>query len=124
RRRAEEDGVMATIRAGRHVEPFETVRLHKEGTEVDVSVTVSPIVDGNGAIVGASKIARDISERRRIDRMRADLIERQRVASEEALQARDRLLFLSEVGALLASSLDYEETLDRAVHLALPRLGD
>jgi PAS domain S-box-containing protein len=123
-RRSEEDDVIQTIRAGRRVEPFETVRRRKDGSDVDVSVTVSPIVDGNGAIVGASKIARDISERRRIERMRADLIERQRVASEDALQARDRLAFLSEVGALLASSLDYEETLDRAVHLALPRLGD
>ena len=79
---------------------------------------------GNGTIVGASKIARDVSERRRIERMRAELVDRQRVTSGEALEARDRLSFLSEVGVLLTSSLDYEETLDRAVHLALPRLGD
>jgi len=51
-------------------------------------------------------------------------VDRQRVTSREALEARDRLSFLSEVGVLLTSSLDYEETLDRAVHLALPRLGD
>src|SRR4029079_7808028 len=57
-----------------------------------------------------SKIARDIADRRRVERVRDELVE--------------RLAFLSEVGTLLASSLDYEQTLDRAVHLALPRLGD
>src|SRR5205814_8225507 len=60
-RRSEEDDVLQSIRAGRRVEPFETVRLRKDGSEVDVSVSVSPIVDRNGVIVGASKIARDIS---------------------------------------------------------------
>jgi PAS domain S-box-containing protein len=123
-RRSEEDEVLQSIRAGYRIQPFETIRRRKDGTDVDVSVTVSPIVDGIGAIVGASKIVRDITERRRLERMRAELVERQRVASAEALEARDRLAFLSDVGALLASSLDYAETLDRAVHLALPRLGD
>jgi PAS domain S-box-containing protein len=123
-RRSEEDEVLRRIRAGLRVEPFETVRRRKDGSDVEVAITVSPIADRGGRITGASKIARDITERRRIERARADLVERQRLAGEAAIAARDGLAFLAEVGAILSSTLDYEETLDRAVHLALPRLGD
>jgi PAS domain S-box-containing protein len=123
-RRSEEDEVLRQIRAGQRVEPFETSRRRKDGSDVEVSITVSPIADRAGTITGASKIARDVTDRRRTERQRAELVERQRVASEDAVAARDRLAFLAGVGELLASSLDYEETLDRAVHLALPRLGD
>jgi signal transduction histidine kinase len=56
--------------------------------------------------------------------VREDLIARERQARDEAVAARDRLAFLSEVGTILTSSLDFEVTLDRAVHIALPRLGD
>src|SRR5262249_11997408 len=120
----EEEFVRQCIRTGQRVEPFETTRVRKDGSAIDVSVSVSPIVGPGGAIVGASKIARDIGERRRGERQREELIERERLARDEAIGARDRLAFLAEVGALLTSSLDYAETLDRAVHLALPRLGD
>jgi PAS domain S-box-containing protein len=123
-RMREEEQVLASIRAGRRVEPFETIRVQKGGTLVDVSVTVSPIVARTGAIVGASKIARDIGERKRAERQRDELIDRERLAHEEGNAARDRLAFLADVGTVLTSSLDYQETLDRAVHLALPRFGD
>jgi PAS domain S-box-containing protein len=121
---SEEDRVIADIRGGLRIAPFETVRKRKDGSLVDVSVTVSPVRLSDGAIVGASKIVRDISFRRKADELRDDLIVREREAHEEAVAARDRLAFLAEVGAVLTSSLDYEVTLDRAVHLALPRLGD
>jgi PAS domain S-box-containing protein len=123
-RRDEEARVLANIRAGRRVEPFETLRRRKDGTLVDVWVTISPIRDRTGAIVGASTIASDITARKRVEQMREELIERERLAHDDAVAARDRLAFLAEVGTLLTSSLDYEETLDRAVRLALPRLGD
>ena len=105
-RLAEEHEVLRKIRAGERIEPFETVRRRKDGTEVEVSVTVSPVCDGSGAIVGISKIARDITDRRRVERQRAELVERQRLANDEAVAARDRLAFLSEVSALLSSSLE------------------
>jgi PAS domain S-box-containing protein len=123
-RLAEEDAVLARIRAGQRADTFDTVRLRKDGVPIDVSVAVSPIRDSSGAIVGASKIARDNSERIRVDRMREELTARERLAKEEATAARDRLAFLADVSAVLTSSLDYAETVDRAVHLALPRLGD
>ena len=121
---SEEDRVIGDIRSGRRVAPFETIRQRKDGSLVDVAVTVSPVRLSSGAIIGASKIARDISFRRKADELREELIVREREAHEDAVAARDRLAFLAEVGAVLTSSLDYEVTLDRAVHLALPRLGD
>jgi PAS domain S-box-containing protein len=62
-RQSEEDLVLTEIRAGRPVTHFETIRQRKDGTLVPISLTVSPIYDENGKVVGASKIARDITER-------------------------------------------------------------
>jgi PAS domain S-box-containing protein len=61
----EEARILARIGAGERVESFETVRLHKDGTGIDVSLTVSPLKDRQGNVIGASKIARDVTERRR-----------------------------------------------------------
>src|SRR5579872_456976 len=63
---SEEDVVLAKIRAGDKVDHYETVRQRKDGTRVHISLTVSPIRDDSGTIVGASKIARDITERVRL----------------------------------------------------------
>ena len=64
---AEEADVLARLRRGERVEHFETVRLAKDGGRIDVSLTVSPIRDQYGTIIGASKIARDITERKRVE---------------------------------------------------------
>jgi PAS domain S-box-containing protein len=66
-RLAEEDMVLGHIRRGERVEHFETIRQRKDGTLVPISLTVSPIRDRAGTIVGASKIARNISYRRQIE---------------------------------------------------------
>ena len=59
----EEPGILARIRAGERIDHYETVRRRKDGRLFDISLTVSPMRDRTGRIVGASKIARDISER-------------------------------------------------------------
>ena len=120
----EEEQVLRQIRSGLRVEPLETVRRRKDGVEIDVQVTVSPIRNAAGVVVGASKIARDISERRRSERMLEELNERERAARLEAVKARDRLAFLAGVSERLTATLDYSQTVDRAVRLAIPRLGD
>ena len=61
----EEPGILAQIRKGERVEHYETVRQRKDGSPIDVSLTISPILDRNGKVVAASKIARDISQRKR-----------------------------------------------------------
>src|SRR6185436_3982623 len=86
-RRSEEDEVLARIRRGEPVDHFETVRQRKDGSLVDVSITVSPIRDGSGRIVGASKIARDITDRRRIEQEREELLARAQRAREDAERA-------------------------------------
>jgi PAS domain S-box-containing protein len=61
-RLSEEDYVIGRLRRGEKIDHFETVRIAKDGREIDVSLTVSPVIDGNGRIIGASKVARDITE--------------------------------------------------------------
>jgi PAS domain S-box-containing protein len=77
----EEDLVLGRIRAGLTVEHYETVRRAKDGRLIDISLTVSPIRLPNGTIIGASKIARDITEQKELRR-----------AAEEASQAKDHFL--------------------------------
>jgi two-component system sensor histidine kinase UhpB len=66
-RQHEEDEILASIRVGERIQHYETVRVTKDGQRLEVSLTISPIRDSTGAIIGASKIARDITERRRLE---------------------------------------------------------
>ena len=66
-RQNEEEMILERINRGESVEHFETVRLSKDGRRLDVSVTVSPIKDANGRVMGASKVARDITARKKTD---------------------------------------------------------
>ena len=59
--------ILDRLRRGESVEHFETVRVGKSGRRIDISVTVSPIRDSTGQVIGASKVARDISERKRAE---------------------------------------------------------
>lgn len=69
---AEEEHILARLRRAEKVDHFETVRRRKDGSMVDVSVTVSPVRDPDGVVVGASKIARDITERRLAEQVLQD----------------------------------------------------
>jgi len=95
----EEAAILARLRAGQRVERFETVRVHKNGSRVEISLTVSPIRDRNGLIIGAAKIAHDITARRRAERALA----------EEA----HALEVLNRVGQAVAAQLE----LDRVVQI-------
>jgi len=72
-RRAEEDAVLARLRQGDKIDHFETVRQSKDGRRIPISLTVSPIRDVDGRIIGASKVARDITERQESDELRTRL---------------------------------------------------
>lgn len=65
-RQAEEDAIIASISRGERVPTFETIRQRKDGSEINVAVTVSPVFDSQGKVIAASKIARDVTERQRI----------------------------------------------------------
>ena len=73
-RQQEEPEILRRLQRGERVDHFETIRRHKDGTLVNISLTISPVRDPSGRIVGASKVARDITEQKRTeaDRERAD----------------------------------------------------
>jgi PAS domain S-box-containing protein len=100
----EEDMVLARIRRGERVEHFDTIRWRKDGTLVDVSITVSPIRDPSGAIVGASKIARNISDRKRID--------------SELAETQHRLMALALASATIVGAPDVDAVLSTTMDLA------
>ena len=86
-RQSEEDDILARLRRGERVEHFQTIRRAKDGRLFDVSLTVSPVRDASGRVVGASKIARDITDQKRAIAERDRLLEAERVARAEAERA-------------------------------------
>jgi PAS domain S-box-containing protein len=102
-RQEEEDDVLRRIRQGEVVEVFDTIRRRKDGSLIPISLKVSPVRNDSGVLIGASKVARDISERKR---------------------AAARAAFLMEASRLLAASLDYEATLAAVMNLAVPAVAD
>jgi PAS domain S-box-containing protein len=80
-RYGEERGIFDRIRRGERVNHYETVRQHKDGSLLDISLTVSPTEDSEGKIIGAFKIARDVSERRRAQEQQKLLVNEISIAS-------------------------------------------
>jgi PAS domain S-box-containing protein len=70
----EEPGIIARIRRGEQIEHYDTVRRRKDGTPIDISLTVSPIKDADGKVIGASKIARDITDRKQAEQRQQLLV--------------------------------------------------
>jgi PAS domain S-box-containing protein len=83
-RRDEERHIIANLRAGKRIEHYETLRVAKNGHAIEVALTISPIRDGEGNVVGASKILRDISDRKHTERALQELLaERNRLLESE-----------------------------------------
>ena len=116
-RQAEEDDILARLRQGQRIEHFETVRIAKDGRQLDVSVTISPLRNAAGTIVGASKIARDVSA------VRAAEAERRRLLEESATVT----AALNRVGTIVTSDLDRDKVVqavtDTATELTTAEFG-
>jgi PAS domain S-box-containing protein len=109
-RQGEEDEVLARIRRGQSISHFETIRQRKDGTFVPISLTVSPLRNEAGQIVGVSKIARDLSERRRAEQ----LLESARVARVDLQR---RLMTLVAASSQLLLSPRAEHVMPAALNL-------
>jgi PAS domain S-box-containing protein len=133
----EEDEILARLKAGQRIDHYETVRIRKSGERFEVSITVSPLRDESGRVTGASKIARDISDRRRIERLLMQsekLSATGRMAASIAheinnpLESLMNLIYLARHSAEPGSQAHgylrtAEEELERVSHLARQTLG-
>ena len=132
----EEPGIIARLKSGERIEHFETIRLKKNGERMDVSLTISPIRDNTGKVIGASKILRDISDRKRLQE---SLLQAEKIAAtgrmaasiaheiNNPLEGLLNLIYLAkhsdapnEIRALLTTA---EGELERVAHIARQTLG-
>jgi PAS domain S-box-containing protein len=90
-RLSEEPEILKRIASGQWVDHFETVRVRADGTRIEISATISPLKDGDGRIVGASKIARDISERKSQERKLQAQLERMNLLQQITRSISERL---------------------------------
>jgi PAS domain S-box-containing protein len=132
----EETRILATIARGERIEHYETVRVSKSGERIDISLTISPVKDENGRIVGAAKIARDITQRKKAERA---LRTSERLASvgrlaatvaheiNNPLEAVTNLIYLAKHADAVEQVREYlaaaEQELDRISHLTKQTLG-
>jgi PAS domain S-box-containing protein len=105
----EEAEILAKIRSGQRIDRYETVRVRKDGRRLEISLTVSPVRDSNGRIIGAAKIAHDITARRRAER-----------ALLEEVAARE---LLNKVGQAVAGQLDLERIVQLVTDAATELTG-
>jgi PAS domain S-box-containing protein len=103
----EEPAILARLRAGDRIEHYETIRVRKDGRLIDISLTVSPIRGANGKIIGASKIARDITDQRQARRELDEASERLKLAlaasrlGDWSWDAKTDMMTMSETAALM-----------------------
>lgn len=133
----EEGEILRKIRAGEQIDHFETKRRKKDGELFDISVTISPIRDESGTIIGASKIARNISDRKQVERL---LVQSEKLAAtgrmaatiaheiNNPLESLMNLIFLARQDSTPGGTVhDYlataEAELERLTHLARQTLG-
>jgi PAS domain S-box-containing protein len=112
----EEQRILDGVRSGRRIEHFDTIRVAKDGRRVAISLTVSPIRNSLGVIIGASKVARDVSERKRAEQA---LLESERRLAAEA----DALAKLNELSTRLWRSRSLNEGLDEMLAAVIDLLG-
>jgi PAS domain S-box-containing protein len=112
----EEEGILSRLRRGERIDHFETVRKRKDGNTIDLSLTISPVKNARGQVVGASKVARDITERKLAE-------ERERKITAEAVTANAKFRAVFEQTTVFAGIMTKEGVLIEANKLCLDACG-
>ena len=112
----EEQRILEQVRRGERIDHFDTIRITKDGRRIPISLTVSPVRDSRGLIIGASKVARDISERKRVEQA---LLESEGRLAAEA----DALAKLNEWSTRLWRARCLDEGLDEILGAVMELLG-
>lgn len=121
-RHDEEPGILARVRRGERVDHYETLRQRKDGGLIDISLTVSPIFSEDGRVIGASKIARDISDRKRAEAQREELLRlSQEVRARAETENRGKDEFLAMLGHELRNPLSAVRNAITAAMLDVPK---
>lgn len=116
-RRQEETMILDRLRRGERIEHFETARVCKDGTTLDISLTISPVRDSTGRLIGASKVARDITERKRTERALAKQARLLDLSTDAIFvrNAADQVTYWNEAASHLYG-YTCEEALGRVTH--------
>jgi PAS domain S-box-containing protein len=119
-RRSEEEEILRRLARGERVDHFETVRRRKDGNTLDVSLTISPIRDADGKVIGASKVARDVTEKNRTERA---LRESEKRLRTQLTEDADALAKLNELNLRLWRCRSLEEGLNEMLAAVIELLG-
>ena len=121
----EEPTIIAQLLRGERIDHYETVRLRKDGTRIDVSLSISPIRDSTGNIIGAAKVARDISEEKRLQRLEREHAEQvQDLATELEAQVAEGEQLQEELEQQVEEGRSLQEELEQANDELLRALGE
>jgi PAS domain S-box-containing protein len=123
-RQSETNFLARQVADGKSVSGHRTVRMRKDGSLVDVSLTISPIRASDENVVGMAAIIRDITEEKRIEGERIRLLDQEKVARLRAEELEQRASFIAEAQAALDSSLKFDEVLRRLTRLIVPMFAD
>lgn len=119
--RADEGMILGKIRRGERIEHFETVRVTKSGRRIDVSLTISPVKDETGRVIGAAKVARDITDRKRTGealRRAEKLAAAGQLAASIAHEINNPMQALTNLLSLISSQSSLDENTQKLVSMA------